>query len=77
MNTEINSKIQAIRNLMRPYLTVWASLSYTLVAMMGMWSGKLDPKDCLIVTAGLLGTVLGYHFGKSVQIDGGGNGKGA
>jgi len=68
MDTKV---VQIIRDLARPFLTVWFSLSYTVIVVLGVLVGSLDAKEALLTTAGLLGTILGYHFGKSARIDGG------
>ena len=69
-------KIQGLRNLTRPILTWWFAFSFvaltSFVVVWGLMSTKMDYKDALLAIEGVLsvlGTIVGYHFGKSSKVD--------
>lgn len=70
------TSVQDFRNLTRPILTWWFAFSFigltALIITWGLYSGKMDFKDALLALEGvgtILGTIIGYHFGKSSKID--------
>ena len=62
-------KVQQARDLMRVFLTVWFSLNFSAVLGIGIYGGNVDMKEGLLAVTGILGTVMGYHFGKSSKKD--------
>jgi hypothetical protein len=62
-------KIQNLRDAMRPFLTIWFSFTFTSILTYGVISHKMDVKDAMLVIDGILGAVIGYHFGKSTKKD--------
>lgn len=69
-------KIQDIRNLTRPILTWWFAFAFTsltaFIIVYGLLTGKMDYKEALLALEGVLsvlGTIVGYHFGKSSKVD--------
>jgi hypothetical protein len=65
-----NEKVQNFRNMMRPFLTIFFSCLFAGVIGIGLFTSKLDAKEALLAIDGILGAVIGYHFGKSSKIDG-------
>lgn len=63
------NKVQNVRNLMRPFLTIFFSALFAGVVGTGMLWDKIEPKDALLAIDGILGAVIGYHFGKSSKVD--------
>ena len=64
-----NHAVQNFRNLMRPFLTIFFSVLFAGIIMSGLYMGKIDAKEALLAVDGILGAVIGYHFGKSSKID--------
>lgn len=62
-------RVQQARDLMRVFLTVWFSLNFSAVLGLGIYNGSVDMKEGLLAVTGILGTVMGYHFGKSSKKD--------
>ena len=62
-------KVQDIRDLMRPFLTIWFSVAFVGIISVGLYATKMDFDKALLAIDGILGTVIGYHFGKSAKKD--------
>lgn len=65
----MKDKIQAIRDLMRPFLTVWFSVSFISFVFYGAYTGSLDYKEAARVVEILTTAVVTYHFTKSTKRD--------
>jgi len=61
--------IQDVRDLMRPFLTVWATGLYAFVIVFGLIKGMIDIKEAIAACSVPLGSIYTYHFLKSSQID--------
>lgn len=61
--------MQGLRDLVRPFLTIWFSLTITALLFAGTLLGKLEWDKAVIIGEGILGHILGYHFGKSSKTD--------
>ena len=64
-----NCAVQNFRNLMRPFLTIFFSCLFAVIIFSGLYMDKIDAKEALLAVDGILGAVIGYHFGKSSKID--------
>lgn len=63
------SWIEIVRHSMRPFMTVWFSMSYVALIFAGLYSEKINPTEAMITLGTILTTILGYCFGKSSAID--------
>lgn len=63
------STIEIIRHSMRPFMTVWFSISYVALVFYGLHADKINLTEALLTLGTILTTILGYCFGKSSAID--------
>ncbi|MGR3311102.1 MAG: hypothetical protein ACUZ77_10030 [Candidatus Brocadiales bacterium] len=61
--------VQNFRNAVRPFLTIFFSMLFGTIIIIGILCDKLDMKEALIAVGTPLGTIMGYHFGKKSTID--------
>ena len=61
--------IQDVRDLMRPFLTVWATGLYAFAVCYGLAHDSLDIKEAIAATGVPLGSIYTYHFMKSTARD--------
>lgn len=57
--------IEDAKELMNPFLTIWFSLLFAIVIVIGLQTGRVEMRDALAGISGTLGTIIGYHFGRS------------
>lgn len=57
--------VENIRFFMRPFLTIYFSLLFGAIILITIYFDHEKVKDMLLAVDGILGTVIGYHFGKS------------
>ena len=62
-------KVQDVRDLMRPFLTIWFSFAFVVIIGVGLYISRMDFDKALLAIDGMLGTIIGYHFGKSAKRD--------
>ena len=61
--------VQDIRNLARPFLTVWATSLYAFVIVYGLITTLIDMKEPIAACSVPLGSIYTYHFLKSSKVD--------
>ena len=61
--------IQGIRNLMRPFLTVWSTSLYAFVVIYGLTTNAINFTEALAACSVPLGSIYTYHFLKSSKVD--------
>lgn len=61
--------VQNIRDLMRPFLTIWATSLYAFVVVYGLTTALINMQEALAAVSIPLGSITAYHFLKSSKID--------
>lgn len=61
--------VQNIRDLMRPFLTIWATALYAFVVVYGLTTALINIQEALVAVSVPLGSIYTYHFLKSSKID--------
>lgn len=62
-------KVQEIRNLVRPVLTIMVALGYYGVTFIATWKGMLSGKEAMAAVTAPFLMMMTYHFAKASKKD--------